>query len=226
MKFTDCGSSDKMGHALGLFHRMWQSVRARARLYVGVEPGEVRLGCLLCFADVLQRGDAEQHGIFVLKNNGFGTLNRQQIQDAMVITRSSAASLGHGWVYYIKFWRISSGQVPAAMVRATELAASAFETWRATKMRLDIPAGSARFQLIRGRKKWKAQFRLKVGNDAKFTTFTLGSAWGTEVEAASVLREFFGVGFTPGVFVMPTYPSKGAAKDACGQAIKVVADRR
>jgi hypothetical protein len=54
----------------------------------------------------------------------------------------------------------------------------------------------------------------------------MGSAWGTEVEAASVLREFFGVGFTPGVFVMPTYPSKAAAKDACGQAMKVVADRR
>jgi hypothetical protein len=52
-----------MGHALGLFFRMWQSVKARARLYVGVDPGEVRLGCLLCFADVLQRGDAEQHGI-------------------------------------------------------------------------------------------------------------------------------------------------------------------
>ena len=112
------------------------------------------------------------------------------------------------------------------MVWHREIQARAFDKRRATKLRLDIPAGSARFQLIRGRKKWKAQFRLKVGNDAKFTTFTLGSAWGTEVEAASVLREFFGVGFTPGVFVMPTYPSKAAAKDACGQAIKVVVDRR
>jgi hypothetical protein len=161
-----------MGHALGLFFRMWQSVKARARLYVGVDPGEVRLGCLLCFADVLQRGDAEQHGIFVLKKNNFGILNMQQIQDAMVITRSSAASLGNGWVYYIKFWRISSGQVPAAIVSATEIASRAFEGRRAMKMRLDIPAGSVcRVRDPRSRKKWHAQTRLKVGNDTKQTNF-------------------------------------------------------
>ena len=47
-------------------------------------------------------------------------------------------------------------------------------------------------------------------------------AWGTDVEAASAPREFFGVGFTPGVFVMPTYPSKAVAKDACVHAMKVV----
>jgi hypothetical protein len=171
----------------------------------------VWLACSLCFADVLQRGDAEQHGIFVLKKNNLATLNRQLIQDAMAITRTSAASLGHGWVYYIKFWRIFGGQVPASMVCRVEIDARAFDRRRATKLRLDIPAGSVMYNPHR--KKWKAQVKIKVADDVKASNMYLG-LWGTEVEGASVMRAFFGVGFTPGLFVMPTYPSKAALKDA------------
>ena len=50
-------------------------------------------------------------------------------------------------------------------------------------------------------------------------TTVLSKTAAFEVEAASVLREFFEVGFAPRVFVMPTYPSKAVAKDACVQAM-------
>ena len=56
-------------------------------------------------------------------------------------------------------------------------------------------------------------------------TTVLSKTAAFEVEAASVLREFFEVGFAPRVFVMPTYPSKADAKDACGQAMLRVKSR-
>ena len=74
------------------------------------------------------------------------------------------------------------------------------------------------------KKKWKVQVKIKVhvADDVKACNMPLG-LWGTEVEAASVLRAFFGVGFTTGLFVMPTYPSKATLKDACVAAIEAVA---
>ena len=53
-------------------------------------------------------------------------------------------------------------------------------------------------------------------------TANVGCSWGTEQEAASALRAFFGAGFTPGVFVMPTYPSRAVVKEASVAVVKAV----
>jgi hypothetical protein len=137
-----------------------------------------------CASPTSQRGDAERYSIFVLKKNDLAILNRQRIQDAMTITRTSTVSLGHGWVYYIKFWKIFGGQVPAPMASQIEIGAHALDRRRATILKLDIRAGSVRYNPHK--KKWIAQIKIKVANDVKACTHALGM-WGTEVEAARPL---------------------------------------
>jgi hypothetical protein len=206
---TDVGSSDKQGHLAGLYYRMWQSVRLRALLYAGLGASGVRLGCLLCFAQWVQRGDAEQHSIYVLKKRGLACLNQQRITNADSITKVSAASLGNGWVYFIKYYMIV-GTSPTVITIPAELAARVFFDRATEKKRLNIPAGSV---LQIKNKKFKAQIGVKydVGTARRDYDVTLGQAWSIEEHASHAMRLFCGQGYTTGKFVNPQFESKEAA---------------